>query len=68
MEMCGTHPPIAYSPLDPKKPQLSGVVRSYENRKTFPGAELVLTQVEDPQINTRTVANGKGRFGFEKRR
>ena len=66
IEECGPHPSIAYSSVDPKRPQLAGVVRSYENRKPLPRAALVLTRVDDPRIKSRTVANEYGSFGFEK--
>lgn len=65
MEECGPHPSMAYSPVDPRRPQVAGVVRSYENRKPLPRARLVLTRVDDPRIHSHTVANDDGRFGFE---
>jgi hypothetical protein len=66
IERCGAYPSIAYSSIDPKKPQLSGIVRSYENRTALPRTEVVLTRVDDPGVHFRTVANDRGRFGFEK--
>jgi hypothetical protein len=66
IEGCGPHPSIAYSPIDPKRPQLAGVVQSYENRKPLPRARSVLMRVDDLRIHPRTVANDDGSFGFEK--
>lgn len=66
METCGAHPSIAYSSIDPENPQLAGIVRTYENRKALPRAEVILTRVDDPGIQFRTVANDRGRFRFEK--
>ena len=66
LEECGPHPSIAYSLVDPKRPQVAGVVRNYENRKPLPRARLVLTRVDDSRIHSRTVATDEGSFGFEK--
>jgi hypothetical protein len=65
MEACGPHPSIAYSPVDPKSPQLAGIVRSYENRKPLRRAELFLTRVDDPRITFHAVADDRGGFRFE---
>jgi hypothetical protein len=65
METCGPHPSIAYSSVDPKSPQLAGIVRDYENRKPLRRAELVLTRVDDPRITSHAIADDQGGFRFE---
>jgi hypothetical protein len=65
METCGPHPSIAYSSVDPKSPQLAGIVRGYENRKPLRRAQLVLMRVDDPRITSHAVADDQGGFHFE---
>jgi hypothetical protein len=65
LEECGPHPTIAWSSFDTKNPQLAGVIRSYEG-KALPGAELVATRVDNPSVNFNTLANNRGKFGFDK--
>ena len=65
IEECGPQDSIVYSSLDSKRPQLAGIVRSYDKQKPLGRAEVILARVDDPQITSRTRSDDHGRFQFE---
>jgi hypothetical protein len=65
IEECLPQDSIVYSSFDSKRPQLDGIVRSYDKRKPLGRAEVTLARVDDPQITSRTRSDDHGRFQFE---
>jgi carboxypeptidase family protein len=65
LEECGPQDSTIYSSFDSKRPQLAGIVRSYDKRKPLRHAEVTLTSVNDPRITSHTRSDDHGRFHFE---
>jgi hypothetical protein len=65
VEECGPPHSIVYSSFDSTRPQLAGIVRSYDQRKTLRRADVALMRVDDPRLTSHTVSDDDGRFQFE---
>ncbi len=65
IEECGPQDSIVYSSFDSKRPQLAGIVQSYDKRKPLGRVEVTLARVDDPQMTYRTRSDDHGRFQFE---
>jgi hypothetical protein len=65
IEECGPQDSTVYSSFDSKRPQLAGIVRSYDKGKPLSRAEVTLARLDDPQITSHTRSDDHGRFQFE---
>lgn len=66
IEECGgPQDSTVYSPFDSTRPQLAGIVRSYDKRKPLARAQVTLARVDDPRIAFHTRLDDRGRFQFE---
>jgi hypothetical protein len=65
IEKCGPQRLITYSPSDAAMPQLAGIIRSYEQGKPLPRAEVAMTRGDDPQITSHTLSDNHRGFRFD---